>query len=320
MAVAQISWLQLGEAEPATAQLSWLQIDGAPAVASQVALLSWLQIDGAPVAAIPNAPTDVEGAATGGTTATSTWVDASTNETGFLVELSDDDGATWVYEYTFWAGVTTMDHVGLTPATMYRTGVTALGAGGNSARAVSAPWWTDNTGGGGSEIPLPDAVLPTLTGDITVTNNTTGTSYTLTSPAGADNVAVAGYEYSLNGGAYVGMGGLTVNVTGRTAGATDAVLIRCYDAWGNRSTPPLSVSVELPFVGPLTDEEMREMLAGVRENARMMRIILAAVSGKTAGLGSSTETYFGEDGTTARIVASFDNQGNRTAVATDGTL
>jgi hypothetical protein len=54
------------------------------------------------------------------------------------------------------------------------------------------------------------------------------------------------------------------------------------------------------------------------DNARMMRIILAGISGKTAGLGSDTETYFGEDGTTPRIVASFDSQGNRVSVTTDG--
>lgn len=54
------------------------------------------------------------------------------------------------------------------------------------------------------------------------------------------------------------------------------------------------------------------------DNARMMRIILAGIAGKTAGLGTDTETYFGEDETTPRIVASFDSQGNRVSVATDG--
>ena len=54
------------------------------------------------------------------------------------------------------------------------------------------------------------------------------------------------------------------------------------------------------------------------DNARMMRIILAGISGKTSGLGTDTETYFGEDETTPRIVASFDSQGNRVSVTTDG--
>ena len=101
----------------------------------------------------PAAPTDVAGAATGGTTATSTWVDASGDETGFVVELSTDGGGAWVTAGTVGVGVQTYAHTGLTPATAYLTGVTALGSAGNSARAVSTSWWTDNTGGGDSGLP-----------------------------------------------------------------------------------------------------------------------------------------------------------------------
>lgn len=104
-------------------------------------------------ASAPTAPNTVAGSATGGTTAASTWVDASSNETGFLVELSTNSGGTWATAGTVGIGVQTYAHTGLTPATSYMTGVTALGATTNSARAVSAEWWTDNTGGGSSELP-----------------------------------------------------------------------------------------------------------------------------------------------------------------------
>lgn len=56
------------------------------------------------------------------------------------------------------------------------------------------------------------------------------------------------------------------------------------------------------------------------DNARMLRILLAALSGQTAGIGTATETYFGEDGVTPRLVATFDALGNRTSVTTDGDL
>lgn len=93
-----------------------------------------------------------------------------------------------------------------------------------------------------------DTTPPTQTGTITVTNNTTGTSYTLTWPAGSDNVAVTSYERSLDGGTtWTDVGNvLTVNITGRTPGATDAVRVRAKDAAGNVSTPALSTSVVLP--------------------------------------------------------------------------
>jgi len=54
------------------------------------------------------------------------------------------------------------------------------------------------------------------------------------------------------------------------------------------------------------------------ENNRMLRIVMAAVAGTSSGTGSDTETYFGEDGTTPRVVASFDAQGNRTSVVVNG--
>lgn len=109
-----------------------------------------------------------------------------------------------------------------------------------------------------------DTTIPTLTGSVTV-SALTQTGYTLTWPAGADNVAVASYERSLDGGAtWSDVGNvLTVNITGRTPGATDQVRIRAKDAAGNVSTPPLAASVTLlqysMTIGPFG-------VAGVQQN------------------------------------------------------
>lgn len=54
------------------------------------------------------------------------------------------------------------------------------------------------------------------------------------------------------------------------------------------------------------------------ENNEMMRIILAGIAGTSQGVGTDTETYFGDDGTTPRIVAVFDSAGNRVSVVTNG--
>lgn len=98
-----------------------------------------------------------------------------------------------------------------------------------------------------------DVTPPTLTGTIT-TSAITATTYTLAWPAGADNVAVTGYDYSLDGGTtYTTLGNvLTVNITGRTAGTTDQVRVRARDAAGNLSTPVLSTSVTLAAAGDVT--------------------------------------------------------------------
>jgi hypothetical protein len=55
------------------------------------------------------------------------------------------------------------------------------------------------------------------------------------------------------------------------------------------------------------------------ENNEMLRIVMAAVAGTSAGVGTDTETYFGTDGTTPRVIATFDGQGNRSSVTVDGS-
>lgn len=106
--------------------------------------------------------------------------------------------------------------------------------------AVGAVIAATSAGPGGG-----DTTPPTLTGTITISALTT-TSYTATWPAGSDNVAVTGYEYRIAGGSWVDRGNnLSVNITGRTPGATETFEVRAYDAAANVSTPALSTSVTL---------------------------------------------------------------------------
>ena len=51
---------------------------------------------------------------------------------------------------------------------------------------------------------------------------------------------------------------------------------------------------------------------------QIMRIMLAALAGRTAGLGTSTEQYMAQDGVTPRIEATFDANGNRLVVNLNG--
>ena len=62
----------------------------------------------------------------------------------------------------------------------------------------------------------------------------------------------------------------------------------------------------------------RAVEAGLSAEA-MLRIALAALAGKANGIGTAAENYIGLDGTTTRVAAQFDAQGNRTVVAVDGS-
>lgn len=92
-----------------------------------------------------------------------------------------------------------------------------------------------------------DTDPPELTGAVTFAS-ITQTTYTAQWPAGSDNVAVTGYEYQIGGtaGTWTDAGNnLSAAITGRTAGATETVYVRAYDAAGLRSTPAISGEVTL---------------------------------------------------------------------------
>lgn len=93
-----------------------------------------------------------------------------------------------------------------------------------------------------------DTTAPIMTGGITVTN-LTSTSYDLSWPAATDDVAVGGYEVSLNAGSsWTNVGNVTsTSVTGRTPSSTDSVRVRAFDTASppNYSTPALAEEVTL---------------------------------------------------------------------------
>lgn len=92
---------------------------------------------------------------------------------------------------------------------------------------------------------IADSTAPTMSGAISA-SAITQTSYTLSWSAGSDNIAVTGYEVSLDGGAtwLNNFASTTRNVTGRTAGSTDQVRVRAFDDAGLRSSA-LSLPVTL---------------------------------------------------------------------------
>lgn len=119
------------------------------------------------------------------------------------------------------------------------------------------------SGGGGDTTP-PSWGSATLSA-----SNITTTSYTLTASAPAtDNVAVTGYEYSLDGGSnWIPNGlSLTANISGRTPGSTDACRYRAFDAAGNRSTA-LSLNVTLSTASGGPWAAVKTILQGLPEQS-----------------------------------------------------
>lgn len=169
------------------------------------------------------------------TTIPVSWPAATDNVAVTSYETSVNGGA-WIDR----GNVLAHTFVGLTANTPYTLRARAKDAAGN----VSLPLQVTQ-----STLAASDTTVPTMSGAVTP-SAITQTTYTISGWGATDNVAVTGFELSLDGGAtYADIGNVTTrNVTGRTAGATDSVRVRAYDAAGNRSAA-LSASVTLASAG-----------------------------------------------------------------------
>ena len=134
-----------------------------------------------------------------------------------------------------------------------------------------------------------DTDPPTLTGAVTFTS-ITQTTCTAQWPAGLDNVAVTGYEYQIGStaGAWTDAGNnLSAAITGRTAGTTETVYVRAYDAAGLRSTPAISGSVTLesiPASGINVTEPLKNNTGTVLANLSGVGVAILSASDFTYGL------------------------------------
>lgn len=168
MAVGLTSWLQVDDTAvpPAVGLTSWLQVEDAaappppppPPPTGPTARTSWLLIDQPPNEPVPNAPQTVAGDATSASAGFITWVDVSSNETGFQVQLESPAGSgNWVDAVgsanPTAPNVQSFAFSGLTGSTDYTPRVRSLGAAGNSAYTEGAAFGTDNGATGGGTIP-----------------------------------------------------------------------------------------------------------------------------------------------------------------------
>jgi hypothetical protein len=67
-----------------------------------------------------------------------------------------------------------------------------------------------------------------------------------------------------------------------------------------------------------TGGSLASVIEGGLSGQDILRVILAAVSGRTSGVGTEEENYLSLDGSKARITSTFDERGNRLTVDIDG--
>jgi hypothetical protein len=157
--------------------------------------------------------------------------------TGFTVswQAATDDFGVAYYEvstddttYTSVGNVLTYTNSSATPATTYNVSVRAVDTASNRAASLITTVVT---------LAGPDVSAPVMVGTIAV-SDVTSTGCVISWVAAIDNVGAVGYEYSVNSDSYVDAGkNLTATLSGLSPNTSNSVLLRTYDAAGNRSLP-----------------------------------------------------------------------------------
>lgn len=178
---------------------------------------------------------------------TVTWNAATDNVAVTEYQTSENAGVDWQTAGTNLFKAFT----GKAASTAYPVQVRARDAAGNTSTPLSITVTTSAT---------VDSTSPNLSGSITP-GAITDTSVTYSWPAATDNVAVTGYETSINGGAYVKRG-MTLSRTdpGLNASTGYPVSVRAYDAADNKSAAlnaTLTTTATPPTGGTVTIVEVR---------------------------------------------------------------
>ena len=189
-------------------------------------------IGGAPADTTAPTLTSARASATSGTTASgSVTTDEANGTLYWLTNTSSTATATAVKAGSSQAvtatGAQSTNSTGLSPGTTYYTHYLHRDTAGNDSAVLSSASFAT---------PAPDTTAPTFTGSITVGAKTSST-IAMTLPTATDNVAVTGYEYRVDGGAWVDNGNSTaVALSGLSALTSYTVDARAYDAAANVSS------------------------------------------------------------------------------------
>ena len=242
----------------------------------------------APLGGDTTAPTltSPTASATGSTTASGS---VSTNEANgtlyYLVSANATELAATVKAGSSQAvtasGSQSVSITGLTASTSYYLHFVHTDAAANDSTVATSAQFTTSAAG--------DTTPPTLTGSVNFAS-ITQTSYAASWPAGSDNVAVTGYEYQIGStaAAWTDAGNsLSAAITGRTAGTTETVYVRAYDAAGLRSTPAISGEVTLesiPASGINVTEPLKNNEGTLHANLSGVGVAILSASDFTYGL------------------------------------
>lgn len=194
---------------------------------------------------------------------------------------------------------------------------TSVGGSGPTAADIAAAMLDEGSGGHNTPGTIGRLlnISASANGEMTITGTPTTTSVQLSSGDGCDGF----YEdctVVFGSGMNIGAARIVASYVGATRTVTfDEPLCRIPnvgDVLVIRTDHVRPVHQIAAAVGSRTVE-------GTMSQDAMTRVILAALAGRTEGIGTLTEKYKSADGAKDRITVSFDASSNRTTIVLDGS-
>lgn len=190
------------------------------------------------------------------------FVGTTTNADYGTYTLTGSDGGTTVSNQTFTVTSNAFDFTvtGLTPGTYVPT-LTVTGTGGTAGVSGTSTFAIAGVSGGGNlQTPSSDTTSPVMAGSLS-SSNITPTGFMLTWQTASDNVAVAGYQTSIDGGTtWVNVGNvLTRTFSSLQSNTSYATRVRAYD---NASPPNYSAPLSLTVITSAAPDTEAPVLAG----------------------------------------------------------
>lgn len=180
----------------------------------------------------------------------------------------------------------------------YLNAVADLTGGGTASAAIGALAWATAAVDGGGTI---SSATPYATGTLSATI----LSYSdMTAEGVRDavwNAILANY------------------ITAGSAGVALASASSAGDPWNTLLPGSYAAGTAGDIIGNLLDSIGARLVENGLSQDEVTRIMFSAIKGTTTGVGTTTETFASDDGAKTRITATYDANGNRLTVATDGT-
>lgn len=163
------------------------------------------------------------------------------------------------------------------------------------------------------------APVPSNTGLPAITGTpTTGQVLTASTGTWSGSPSSFAYRWLRGGTAIAGATASTYTLQAADVGQAITVGVTATNGTGASAE---AVSASVTGAAPSGVSEMwtgLELEPGLTP-AAMLRIILAALAGRSTGVGSTTEQYLSADGSKPRITVTFDSVSNRTTIVLDGS-